>query len=129
VEIFQALLISHTTKNGELVNLSSHFVPDPDKAADAGTPNRAAHLKKPPVPASRAVALAARNLEETLDDASVSAAEPQAEGAALHQHFKAPPLNGTADAKLVWLPMSQKSLRLCWEIVLTSRARGEMYRV
>ena len=28
--------ISHTTRNGELVNLSSQFVPDPVGAADKG---------------------------------------------------------------------------------------------
>ncbi|TAK98121.1 MAG: hypothetical protein EPO07_12400, partial [Verrucomicrobia bacterium] len=129
IAVFEGLLIAHTTRSNELVNLSSQFIPDADKAADAGTPNRAAHLKQPSVPPGRAVALAVRNLEETLDEADVNAVEPKAEGAEQRRHFRAPGLNGAADVKLTWLPMNQQSLRLCWDVVLTSRARGEMYRL
>src|SRR5262245_35022955 len=38
--VFEGLLIGHTTKNGELVSLSSRFVVDLGPAADRGTPNR-----------------------------------------------------------------------------------------
>ncbi len=46
-----------------------------------------------------------------------------------HQTFKAASLKGTIDARLVWLPMDRNSLRLCWEIILTSRGRNEMFRL
>src|SRR5580700_6970617 len=38
ITIFDALLIAHVTARGELVSLSSHFVPSPASAADSGTP-------------------------------------------------------------------------------------------
>ncbi|MGA2852642.1 MAG: hypothetical protein ABSE90_00720, partial [Verrucomicrobiota bacterium] len=41
IAVFEGVLISHTTSKGELVNISSQFVPDPDGAATRGTPNRA----------------------------------------------------------------------------------------
>ena len=33
-------------------------------------------------------------------------------------------LEGTASAKLVWLPLSRDQLALCWDVMLTSRTRG-----
>lgn len=129
IPIFQALFIAHTTRSNELVNLSSHFVPDPERAAARGTPQRAAHIKQPPVAARRAVALAAQNLGEALDEADVNATGTAPEGPELRQTFRGPPLNGEAVTKLVWLPFGQDSLRLCWHVELTSRARGEMYRL
>jgi hypothetical protein len=38
-------------------------------------------------------------------------------------------LKGAAEAKLVWLPMNPEQLRLCWDVILTGRTRGEMFRV
>ena len=129
VSVFEAVLIAHTTKNGELVTLSSQFVPDPAGAADRGVTNRAALLAAPDVPARSAVAIAAQNIGETVPEESiqsqtgVSVADPEK-----RQTFKAPGLNG-AETKLVWLPASKERLRLGWEVILTSRARGEMFRV
>ena len=34
-----------------------------------------------------------------------------------------------AEAGLVWVPMDATTLRLAWDVTLTSRVRGEMYRV
>ena len=31
------------------------------------------------------------------------------------------------DVHLVWLPMNEKLMRLCWEVILTSHARSEMF--
>ena len=45
------------------------------------------------------------------------------------QLFTASNLKGNATARLVWLPMSRESLRLCWEVILMSRARDQMFRV
>ena len=45
------------------------------------------------------------------------------------QKYTAPGLKGEAEAKLTWLPMDRNTLRLCWDVILTSRTRQEMYRV
>jgi len=113
IPVFEALLISHTTKREELVNLSSQFIPNPAQAADAGTPNRAATLQNPQISAAAAVSAALLNLGETVDQSAISAVEPQSLGPEQRQHFNAPPLNGQAVVKLVWLPMTATSLRLC----------------
>ena len=42
VPVFDAVLIGNSTAAGELVTLSSSFLPDVAAKADAGTPNRAA---------------------------------------------------------------------------------------
>ena len=60
---------------------------------------------------------------------TVVAMEPFPEQLSLRQHFHSPALKGEALAQLVWLPMASDRLRLCWEVILTTRARGEMFRV
>jgi hypothetical protein len=44
------------------------------------------------------------------------------------QAFNAPGLN-EANVQLTWLPMDADTLRLCWNVILTNRARGEMFLV
>ena len=124
ISVFEALLISHTTKRGELVSLSSHFVPAPDRAAGSGASGRA----QPIITAPQAVSDAAQNIGDSIsaNDLSVTSA---AEGAERQQTFSAAALKGDATAHLVWLPMNRGSLRLCWEVILMSRARGEMFRL
>ena len=130
ITIFEAVLIAHTTKHEELVNLSSQFIPDPAGAAERDVPNWRAVVAAPPISATKAVAAAAANIGEQVAEADVTP-EPQTGEASpeQRQRFKAPGLNGTAEARLVWLPMSRDRLRLSWEVTLTSRARGEMFRV
>lgn len=129
IAVFEGVLISHTTRKGELVTLSSQFLPDADAAATRGTPNRVTLEGAPPVTARRAVALAARNVEVDLDEANVTANGETTGGAEQRQKFNAPGLEGEAEAKLIWLPMGPDKVRLCWDVVLMSRQRGEMYRV
>lgn len=129
IRVFESLLISHTTKQEELVNLSSQLIPNPAQAAETGTPNRASVIQNPRISATAAISMALINLGETIDPALINAVESQPDEAEHRQHFTAPPLNGEADVKFVWLPMNATSLRLCWNVVLTSHARGEMYRL
>ncbi len=129
IAVFEAVLISHTTSKSELVNISSQFVPDPAAAANNGAPNRAALVAAPVVTASQAVALAAQNVGVDLKAGSVSATSDPVSGPEQRQNFKASGLKGEADAKLIWLPMDKSTLRLCWDVILMSRARGEMFRV
>jgi uncharacterized repeat protein (TIGR01451 family) len=127
ISIFEAVLISHTSKDGELVNLSSQFIPAAAQAADLGTPNRQLLAKTPLISAAKAIALAMTNLGENLEESDVIISERSSVSAEQRQRLQAALLAGDADAKLIWLPMSQQSLRLCWQVILTSRARGEMY--
>jgi uncharacterized repeat protein (TIGR01451 family) len=143
--IYEAVLVGHITHQGELAGLSSQFIADPERAADVGTPDRAALRNAPVIPVARAVLLAAEGIDEELqptDIVPLSAAGQQAGGpaggisglpafrpAGLPSAFKAGSLPGEARARLVWLPMNESSLRLCWEIELTRRAGGERYRV
>src|SRR4030095_3708698 len=118
----------HITKKGELVNISSRFVPDPGQAAKAGTPNRAEVIRTPVISARQAIAKAASNLGTELEENSlISLGDP--EGAESRQAFNAPLLRGEARAKWVWLPMNRNSLRLAWRVELSSRARPELYSV
>ncbi|MCX6950826.1 MAG: M36 family metallopeptidase, partial [Verrucomicrobia bacterium] len=127
IAVFDATFQAHLTARGELVNVASRFVADPETAVRRSAPARAALASAPPVSAREAVAIAARNLGDALTSAQV---EPQdtARDAERRQTFRAAPLNG-AEAHLVWLPMDSTTLRLAWEVVCTSRTRGEMFRI
>jgi uncharacterized repeat protein (TIGR01451 family) len=129
IPVFEALLISHVTRNDELVNIGSQFVPDPNLAASHGTPNRALLIQAPNITAQEAVAISARNIGEDVNVNLISVAGPAADSPEKNQNFRAPFLNGEAEARLTWLPMDRNSLRLCWDVTLVSHARGEMYRV
>jgi len=128
IPIFEGVLISHTTKDGALVKLSSKFVRDTAQTVSRSAPNQSA-TAAPALTATQASALAARNVGE---DATAEAVTPAGEPAASpekSQKFKAAFLLGEGEAKLTWLPVDGGKLRLCWDVILTSRARGEMFRV
>lgn len=128
IGIFDALFISHISAHGELVSLSSHFVPAPALAADVGTPNRALLETTPLITATQAVINSVRNIGETLQPRELVPSKPES-SPEKHQTFQAAILKGDAGIRLVWLPMNRNSLRLCWEVILMSRARGQMFLV
>jgi hypothetical protein len=128
IPVYEAVLIGHITAQGELISLSSQFIPDAGRAADAGTPNRAAVIGAPVLPAARAVWLAAEGVEEQLLPGDVLPIGLAA-GPEKSQRFKAGALPGEAQVQLVWLPMDGSTLRLCWEVQITRRAGGERYRL
>ena len=133
ITLFDSVLVSHTTRRGELVNLSSRFLADPEAAANRGTPNRAAGVASTGISARRAVVIAAGNIGEAASEEAISPEKNPHQGAGVdaekRQQFKAAMLKGTTEVKLVWLPMAKDQLRLCWDVVLMGRAHGEMYRV
>lgn len=123
-----AVLMAHVTARGELVNLSSRFVPAPDQAATAGTPKRARLLQGATLGAGEVVRAAAGHVGETLAAADCRPlGVPQ--GATHRQAFRAGRLPGEAQAQLVWLPLGRNQMRLCWETLVTRRHRGETFRV
>ncbi|MDB6123972.1 MAG: hypothetical protein JWQ71_2965 [Pedosphaera sp.] len=129
IPVFEAHLIAHLTKSGELVSISSHLLPAPDKAADTGNPNRAALQAKPTVSALQGVVKAAANIGDFLTEPDLTPGDGSPKDSTQHQTFKAKALKGSADVHLVWLPMNRTSMRLCHQVVLMSRARGEMFLI
>ncbi|HUR46518.1 MAG TPA: M36 family metallopeptidase, partial [Candidatus Saccharimonadales bacterium] len=125
IPIFEALLISHTTKRLELATLSSRFVIEPARAADAAHPKHALLVTAPPVQAADAVVRAAQEVGDPLSEITNSTGR---KGARQHQRFRAHGLKDEADARLVWLPMDAERLRLCWEIFFVSGSRDEMFQ-
>lgn len=129
IPIYEGVMVGHTTARGELAGLSSQFIADPERAADAGTPNRAALQANPTISVEQAVLFAAEAVEEQPELRTILPADARPVGNERRQRFKAGALPGEADARLTWLPLDASSLRLCWEIELTRRLRGERYRV
>lgn len=130
IPVFEAVFIGHITQKGELISLSSQFLPDVEKAAGLDAAERAASKAALPISARLAVAYAAVNIEESLDVQAVKALDVQdGAGAQQRQRFTAPSLLNEAEAQLVWLPVSRNSLRLCWQVWLKGKARQELYKV
>ena len=127
--VYEGVLVGHITRQGELAGLSSLFIAEPGRAADAGTPNRAALRNAPVISAAQAVLLSAENIEEELQPAGITTLTARPEGNEKRQSFKAGPLPGETQVRLLWLPINESSLLLCWEVELTRRAGGERYRV
>lgn len=127
IPVFDSVLVANTTARGELISISSLFVPGPDQAADRGTPNRAAKVRAPSVNAERALRLAAANLGEEISELTPSVERPAAR--TLKQNFKLKPLPGDASAGLVWLPLDGDTLRLCWDVELSRREFSERFRL
>lgn len=118
IPVFEAVLQSHVTKRGELVNVASRFIANP---AQARGPAKAA------VTARAALVSAAQSLQLTLLDAQITIANAPV-GVDQYQKLRTAGLAGDADAKLIWLPMSGTSLRLCWDVMLTPKTGGETFR-
>lgn len=130
IEVFEAVFLAHTTKDGELVNFSSQFVPDEAQAAANGDPVlAAAGVIAPAISAAQALAIASEHLGD--EEALASNVEPLDEpsGPAQRQKFRGGALKGEADISLCWLPMSEAELRLCWRITLVSPAQKRMFDV
>ncbi len=127
IPIYEAIFKAHATVDGELVNVSSGFLPDPLAAAAKGTPNRPARLAAPVVKAADAVVIAAQTVGEDILATNVVASDA-AVGAEKKQHFRAPKILDVS-TEYVWLPLDEATLRLCWQVVLVAKSRGEMFKV
>ena len=117
----------------ESISALGQGVADPIEAADRGVPNRAAALAAPAISSRAALAIASRNVGEKLEDEQITqesdATAPAATDPEKRARFKAPFLRGQTEAALVWLPAAKDRLRLCWQIIFTSRSVGEMFRI
>jgi probable HAF family extracellular repeat protein len=127
--LFGASLTANITTNGELVTLSSHFLPNPETAAKLSPQNRRALISAPPVSARRAGAAAANSIGETVDETALTGGPIDPQNPAGGARFTGNTLFGEAGVNFVWLPMDRTSLRLCFAVDLTSRATGERFLV
>lgn len=126
IPVFEGILSAHTTRNGELVALSSHFLADPKAAAAIGTPHASALIATPGVTAREALVLAAMEVGD--ENAGLLYQKTESTNyPGQHQAFSSPRLKGAAHVQLVWLPMSGDSLRLCWKTLFFSRAQNRMF--
>ncbi len=123
IPVFEGVLISHTTAKGELVSISSHFVSDATRAGLLSKANRGATLT-----AAQAVQSAAGKFDVLISPADIELLEPVS-GAEQKHRWNIRQLVGETRAELVWLPMNKDELRLCWNVVLKVRSRGETFRV
>ncbi|MGV3664389.1 MAG: M36 family metallopeptidase [Prosthecobacter sp.] len=121
IDIFEAVLQANLSADSSLINIGSQFMASP-QAADAAVP------QTPHVSVEQAVAAAGRNVGENIQAESIRPMAPVAARPDLRQQFRAALLTD-ADARLTWLPMDAATLRLAWDVTLTSRSRSEMFRV
>ena len=122
IEIVDAVFMAHVTKDGELVNVASQFIPDP-AAADPGVDPAA-----PALSATDALRVALEHLGEEDLQAELVPVELPA-GAEQRQRFESRAIRRQAHLRLVWLPMNELELRLCWNVAVKPRSRGEVYRL
>lgn len=128
IAVHDGLLIAHLTKHEELISISSQFVPDIVKAGNAGVANRAALVSDPTISAEEAVRRAGENVGERILSADIKSVDARV-GAERRQRFRTRELLGDTLIRLVWLPMDDQRMQLCWEVILTSAKRGEMFKV
>src|SRR5262249_244981 len=122
IPVFESVLIGNTTKRGELVSLSSQFLPNLAGLADVGTPDRVEIQAAPPISAVDAILKAAADLGETWKGAEISATGQTAGDG--YSVFATP---RKAYARLVWLPLDRNRLRLGWEVMLDTRQESHRY--
>jgi len=122
IRIFESTLQAHVTQRGELVNIASRLVPNPAAAA----PDHATATRSPSVDARAAVSAAGASVGETVPVAQIAENAPPV-GLSQKQEFRSSRLLEVS-AEYVWLPEDESALRLCWEVIFVSKARGEMFR-
>ncbi|MBK8036330.1 MAG: M36 family metallopeptidase [Verrucomicrobiaceae bacterium] len=120
IDVFEAVLQANLTTEAALINIGSQFVPQAGLSA--------APVPEPGLNVQQAVAAAGQNVGEKMTAESVRPIGPPSAQPDRRQQFRAAMLTD-ADAKLTWLPMNESSMRLAWDVTLTSRSRAEMYRV
>lgn len=127
LQVFGATFKAHLSERNELINVASSLLANPEQDANQGSNAQATNIAAPTISAKAAVVIAAANIEVTLAETDLAATDTPT-GIEHNQHFRAPLLN-YIQARILWLPMDSAALRLCWEIILTGKAQGRMFRV
>ncbi len=129
IPVFGGLLVGHITRKGELVSVTSHFVPDPDAAIQRARPRRVGGQPRPDLSAAEAIVQAAKNLGEELRVEQITPLPNSSDGDPGEQRFVAPGLLGETYARLVWLPLNRRDVRLSWEVTLKSARLNRLFRL
>ena len=116
VPVFDSKLVANITRHGELVNMSSCFLPSLNTSASAS----------PALAAEQAVASALAGMGEALEQGESVAPVVSSSGIP-YESFTV--RNQSAHTRLVWLPMDGETVRLAWEIYVTSRATHQGFQV
>ncbi|MDP3850420.1 MAG: hypothetical protein Q8Q59_07960 [Luteolibacter sp.] len=82
IPLYRTILRANVTKDGELISLGSHFLPDAISATGLSAEQRSALIERPPVDVNQAVTRAAANLGDTITpDQAVADSAPEGGGA------------------------------------------------
>ena len=127
IPFFQVLLRASVTRNGEVVTMGGNFLGDPEGATGLTPSERSELIAHPPLPAERAIALAAADIDTEVEEQMVKAAGA-ASGAEQRRDYQAPGLSDTR-AGLSWVATGHASASLAWDVTLMGTEIGEMYRV
>jgi len=127
IPVFQGVFVANLNRESRLIKISSGLLRDPAAAAEKGMPEYRTQLKTPQITPEEAVILAAKNLGLTVAREKLKREQQYGDTPEQRQIFRAIDLKGETRAKLVWLPTSPESARLCWQIEL--RAGRETYRI
>jgi len=128
VPVFQSLFKANLSAQGEIAAVASEIIADSKAAATNYLRERPADfITRPSVSAEQAVSLAANNVGDAVAAGDVQKARSPNPKLAL-DFFSAPGLSD-AFARKVWLPMDAASLRLAWEVNLTSLAANESFTI
>ncbi len=128
VEVFEAVFVAHTTKDGELMNVASQFLPDETRAA-APADVLALAGAGPAISAERSLRNAVVDLDPEAGEDQVVTALDEPSGVERRQRFSGTALRGEAMVRLVWLPMDADRMRLCWRVMLKAKSNPARYRV
>ena len=112
IPVYGAVLTASVTKNDELINLSSLFVPDLKTAANAAA-RHPAQRHRPDLSAQEAAFKSARDLGEDVPLDGFTLVQAETGSAEQRHRFKASRFNGDVELRLVWLPIKRSRMRLC----------------
>jgi hypothetical protein len=122
IPVHEGLLVAHVTSKDELVNLATGFVPDPGQAALKGRRRPGRPPAVPDLTAPAAIRQAAPDLG--LNVAETDIAPMDSPEGALQTGDRASSWttrlgSDPVRARLVWLPVKDRTLKLCWELIIT----------
>lgn len=127
IPVFESILKANLTRDNELITLGSHYLSDPKAATNKEDAARATLIAQPPVTVPQAVDVAAGHLGE-VPGAEEARAISAPEGVEKRQRLTAPGLSDTTTS-LTWLPTSEDSMRLAWDVTLMSTLLSTMFRM
>ncbi len=127
IPVFDGVLVGHITRSGELVNISSGFLPEIEHASGLDAAARTQLELAPPISAVDALISALADVGENVTPDQIELAAPASTEPDKAQILASAALMGQAQAALVWLPMSRSSVRLCWLVRLHPRGTWEAF--